>query len=92
MSSSISISFIRDYTALQPRGQTSSHSPPWEPQILLSRLRTNFGVWASARKYAYSDFNVGSYWSNININPKKWNQTLRSFKKQAHYTKTLHII
>jgi hypothetical protein len=25
---------LPDYTALQPRGQPSSYSPPWEPQIL----------------------------------------------------------
>jgi hypothetical protein len=29
---------LPDYTALQPRRQPSSYSPPWEPQILLSGL------------------------------------------------------
>jgi hypothetical protein len=27
---------LPDYTALQPRRQPSSYSPPWEPQILIS--------------------------------------------------------
>jgi hypothetical protein len=30
---------LRDYTALQPRRQQSSYSPPWEPQILLINNR-----------------------------------------------------
>jgi hypothetical protein len=29
---------LPDYTALQPRRQPSSYSPPWEPQILLCPL------------------------------------------------------
>jgi hypothetical protein len=29
---------LPDYTALQPRRQPSSYSPPWEPQILLRSL------------------------------------------------------
>jgi hypothetical protein len=29
---------LPDYTALQPRRQPSSYSPPWEPQILLELL------------------------------------------------------
>jgi hypothetical protein len=28
---------LPDYTALQPRRQPSSYTPPWEPQILLSK-------------------------------------------------------
>jgi hypothetical protein len=29
---------LPDYTALQPRRQPSSYSPPWEPQILLKHF------------------------------------------------------
>jgi hypothetical protein len=30
--------FLRDYTAQHPRRESSSYSPPWQPEILLSEL------------------------------------------------------
>jgi hypothetical protein len=35
--SKTSVNFQPDYTALQPRRQPSSYSPPWEPEILLNQ-------------------------------------------------------
>jgi hypothetical protein len=32
---------LTDYTALQPKRQPSSFSPPWEPQILLNTKKSN---------------------------------------------------
>jgi hypothetical protein len=38
---------LPDYTALQPRRQPSSYSPPWEPQIVL-RIRKMAVFWVVA--------------------------------------------
>jgi hypothetical protein len=42
---------LPDYTALQPRRQPSSYSPPWEPQILLGHKLTQ----GTIRTFSYSD-------------------------------------
>jgi hypothetical protein len=49
---------VLDYTALQPRRQPSSYSPPWEPQILqLLFLTPNFRLhWNPFSAFGYETY------------------------------------
>jgi hypothetical protein len=61
---------LPDYTALQPRRQQSSYSPPWEPQILLNELEF---VYFSAPLYCVAQ----PFYTRdtINIVEESWQHT-----------------